>query len=96
MRAAHGVNHAAELHEDSVAGALYHAPVVHGDGRINQIAAERPEPRQRAILVRAGKPTVSDHIGRQYRRKFSGLGHDCPSATIHTTTIIRSELPCRR
>ena len=63
--AAHGVNHAAELYETSVAGTLHHAPVMHGDGRIDQIAAERPKPCQRAILVGAGEQTVSDHIGRQ-------------------------------
>jgi hypothetical protein len=29
---------------------------MHGDGRIDQIAPECPQPRQCAILVRAGKP----------------------------------------
>ena len=82
--AAHGVDHAAELDETSVAGALHYAPVMHGDGRIDQIAAERPQPRQCAILVRAGKPAVSDHIGRQDRREFPGLGHD--SATMGSAT----------
>ena len=77
--AAHGVDHAAELDEDAVAGALDHAPVMHGDGRIDQIAAQRPQPRQGAILVRAGEPAVSDHIGRQYRRELPGLGHEVPS-----------------
>ncbi len=33
--AAHGVHHAAELHKSSVAGALDHAPLVHGDGGID-------------------------------------------------------------
>ena len=66
----------------SVAGALHHAPVMHGDGRIDQIAPERPQPRQYAILVRAGKPAVPDHIRHQNRREFPGLGHDVPSATI--------------
>jgi len=77
-RAAHGVDHAAELNETSVAGALYDTPVMHGDDRIDQIAAERPEPRQRAIFVRAGKPAVADHIGREDRHEFPGLGHDLP------------------
>ena len=80
--AAHGVDDAAELNETSVAGALHHAPVMHGDGRIDQIAAERPEPRQCAILVRAGKPTVSNHIGRQDRREFPGLRHDLPPQSV--------------
>ena len=75
--AAHGVDHAAELNEASVAGALDDAPVVHGDGRVDQIAPKRPQPRQCAILVGAGKPAVSDHIGRQNRRELPGLGHDC-------------------
>ena len=62
--AAHGVDHAAELDEDAVAGALDHAAVMHGDGRIDQVAPQRPQPRQRAVLVGAGKPAVSDHIRR--------------------------------
>jgi hypothetical protein len=36
--AAHGVDHAAELDEDAVAGALYSAPMMRGDGGIDQIA----------------------------------------------------------
>jgi hypothetical protein len=79
--AAHGVDHAAELNEASVAGPLHHAPVMHGDCRIDQIASKRPQPRQCAILVPARKPAVSDHIGRKYRREFPSLGHDIPSVT---------------
>ena len=51
-RAAHRVDHAAELDEDAVAGALDDAPMMRVDGGIDQIAAQPPEPRQRAILVR--------------------------------------------
>src|SRR5208282_42502 len=36
---AYGVDHAAELDECSVAGAFDHAPMMHRDGRIDQIAA---------------------------------------------------------
>ena len=32
-------------------GALDDAPVMHGDGRIDQVAAQRPQPRQNAVLV---------------------------------------------
>ena len=73
--AAHGVDHAAELNDGSVAGALDHAPVMGGDCRVDQIAAERPQPRQCAILVGAGKPAVPDHIRHQNRCEFPGLGH---------------------
>jgi hypothetical protein len=48
---------------------------MHGDGRIDQIAPKRPQPRQCAILIGAGQPAISDHICRQDRRKFPGLGH---------------------
>ena len=44
--AAHGIDNAAEFDEGSIAGALDHAPGVHRDGRIDQVAAERPKPRQ--------------------------------------------------
>ena len=44
-RASHGVDDAAELNEGAVAGALDDAPVVDGDGRINQIAAQGSEAR---------------------------------------------------
>jgi hypothetical protein len=74
-RAAHGINHS-ELHEDAVAGTLDHAPVVHGDRRVNQIAAESSQPRECAILVSAGKPAISDNVGSQNRGKFPSLGHD--------------------
>ena len=73
--AAHGVDDAAELDDGSVAGALDDAPVMHGDGRIDQIAAERPQPRQDAILVGASEPAVADHVRHQNRREFPGLGH---------------------
>ena len=76
--AAHRVDHAAELDESSVAGALDHATVMHGDGGIDQIAAQRPQPRQDAILVRAGEPAVADDVGRQDRRKLSRTRSSSP------------------
>jgi hypothetical protein len=61
-RAAHSVDHAAKLDKNAVAGALDDAPVMQGDGRIEQVAAQRSESRQNAILVRAGEPAVADDI----------------------------------
>jgi hypothetical protein len=43
--AAHGVDDAAELDDRPVAGALDDPSVMHGDGRIDQVAAQRPQPR---------------------------------------------------
>ena len=60
-RATHRVDHAAKLDYRAVASALDDAPVMHGDGRVDQIAAQRPQPRQDAIFVRAGEPGIADH-----------------------------------
>jgi len=37
----------------AVVGKSIDAPVMHGDGRIDRVAAQRPEPGQRAVLVGA-------------------------------------------
>jgi 3-methyladenine DNA glycosylase Mpg len=42
--------------------------MMHGNGWLNQVAAQRPEPRQRAVLVRAGQPAEAHDISRQDRR----------------------------
>ena len=89
--AAHGVDHAAELDENAVAGALDDAPMVRVDGGIDQIAAQPPEPRQGAILVRAGEPAVADHIRDQNRRDFSGLAHSSGSPALRRPSISRSQ-----
>ena len=44
--AAHGVDHAAELDDGAVAGALDDAPMMDRDRRIDQVAAQCPQPRQ--------------------------------------------------
>ena len=54
-------------------------PVMHGDGRVDEVAAQRPEPRERALLVRAGEPAVADHVGGEDRGKLPGFGHGVAS-----------------
>ena len=44
--AAHGIDNAAEFDQRSVSGALDDAAVVHGDGWIDQVAAQCPQPCQ--------------------------------------------------
>jgi hypothetical protein len=61
-RAADGVDDATELYDQAVASALDYAALVRGDRRIDKIAAQRPQPRQDAILVCAGEPAIADHI----------------------------------
>ena len=70
-----------ETRRCTVAGALHHTPVMHGDSRVDQIAPERPQPRQYPILVGASKPAVSDHVRYQNRCELPGFGQMClPSA----------------
>ena len=85
-RAAHGVDHAAELDDEPVTGALDDATVMHGDGGVDQIGAKRPEPRQSAIFVRPGKSTIANDVGGQDRRDFSGLVHGVPPCAPHFST----------
>ena len=89
-RAAHGVHHAAELDDGAVAGALDDAAVMSGDGGVDDVAAEAPQARERAILVRAGEPAVADHIGDQDCRKFAGLAH---RACLRVATLAQMPAP---
>lgn len=73
--AADGVNHAAELNERAVARALHDPAMMHGDGRVEQIAAQRPQPRKGALLVRAGEAGETDDVGDEDRREFPALSY---------------------
>ena len=90
-RAAHRVDHAAEFDETAVAGALDHSSVMDGDGRIDQIAPQRPQPRERALLVGAGEPAIADHVSDQNRRNLPGFAHGAPSGTMrHSTKPVKA------
>ena len=78
-RAAHGVDDAAELDDAAVARALDDAPMVDRDGRIDQIAAQRPESCQDAIFVCPGEPAIADYIRAKDRSDFPGFAHAAPS-----------------
>src|SRR5579883_2134250 len=77
-RAAHGVNGAAKLDDGAVAGALHDAAVVNGDGGVDQIASERPQPGENAFFISAGQPRIADNVGHQNRRQFPGFAHPAP------------------
>ena len=62
---------AAELDDAAVAGALDDAAVMDRDRGVDQIASQRPEPRERAIFIGAGKPAVSDDVGDQDRNQLA-------------------------
>jgi hypothetical protein len=61
----HRVDDAAELDNCAVAGALDDAAVMHADGRIDQVASERPQPGKDAILVGSSEARVADHVGHE-------------------------------
>jgi hypothetical protein len=78
--ATHGVDKAAKLDQAAVAGALNDPPAVDRDGRIDQIAAQRPQERENAIFVRSREPAVANHVGDQDRRDFPDFAHCAPPA----------------
>ena len=76
--AAHSVDHAAKLDERPVAGQLDSAAVMQGDGRVDEVAAQSPELRQRPILIGPGESAVADHVGDQDRSDLARLAHGEP------------------
>jgi len=63
-------NHAAKLDDRPVARSLDNAPVVNRDRRVDEVAAQRSQSRERAFLVDPGQPAVADNVGDQDRRDF--------------------------
>jgi hypothetical protein len=44
-------------------------------GRVDEVGTQRPQPRERPLLIDAGEPTVADDIRSQNSRELSGLAH---------------------
>ena len=65
--AVHCVDDTAEFDDIAVARALDDAAVVHGDGRVDQVAAKGPKASEDSILIRTCKPRVTDDVGHQDR-----------------------------
>jgi hypothetical protein len=81
-RAADRVDDAAKLDQSAVAGALDDASVMGGDRGVDEVASQTPKTSERAILVGARQPAVSDHVGNKNRREFPHLAHCAPSAAV--------------
>ena len=92
----HRVDDTPELDNCAIAGALDDASVVHGDDRVDQVAAQRPEPRQNPVLVGSGKPRIADDVGHQDRRELSSLAHGASAEARSPVTggIGMAALPC--
>ena len=74
-RAPHRFDDAAEFDQSPVAGALEHAAVLARDRGVDEVGAQRPQPRERPILVRARHAAEADDVGGQDRGDFAGLAH---------------------
>ena len=61
--AVHRVDDAAEFDDAAVAGALDDAAMMHGDGRVDQVAAKGPQARKNLVLVGSRKPRIADDVG---------------------------------
>ena len=55
--------------------------------RIDQIAAERTQPRKRPLLIGASQLAVSDHVRRENGCEFPGLRHDTTLDVSQSSTI---------
>ena len=89
----HCVDHAAKLDNASVPRALNDPAMMHGDGRVDQIAAQRPKPSENAILVSARKPRVADHVRDKDRRYLPGFAHGAtPPRPCQPFRVVRAKL----
>ena len=68
--AAHRVDDATELDETAIASALDYAAMMRGDGGVDQIAAQPPQPDRYEPRLRCGEPAVADNIGDQDRNNL--------------------------
>ena len=74
----------------AVSGPLDHATVVYGDGGIDQIAPQRPQPRKGALFVGAGEPAVTDYVTARMAASLRFPGTGSPSTAGESSTAHRS------
>jgi len=74
-RAAQRIHRSAELDEQAVARRLDEPSIVRRDLRIKQLGPDRPEPLERASLVRSDQPRISSYVGVKDRGETAGRGH---------------------
>jgi hypothetical protein len=88
----HCVDDAPELDDAAVAGAPNDPTMVHGDGRIDQVASERAQPRQNPVLVGSCKPRIADDVGHQDRRDFARFRHGAmPPRPCQPFRVVRAK-----
>jgi hypothetical protein len=70
--AAYCINYASKLDEEAISCSLNDAAVMQADGRVEQVASQRPQPRKRPLLIGASKLAVSGYIRRKNGFRVSG------------------------
>src|ERR1700691_4756328 len=81
-RTVHGIDHAAELDNGAVADQFYDAPVMGGNGGVEDNLAMPFQGAERAGLVCAHEAGIADHVGSENRRELTVdafLGHVFPT-----------------
>ena len=81
-RAAHPVDHAAELDDRAVSGALDDAAVMGRYCRVDQVAAQAAKTRKRPVFVGPGEPRIADDVRDHNRRELSRLAHCAASGNL--------------
>ena len=73
--ASHCLDDAAKLDHRPVAGALDELPVMHRDGGVDEIAAQRSQAGESALLVGSRQSAVTDNVGDEDRGDLSARAH---------------------
>ncbi|MFP6744623.1 MAG: hypothetical protein VCB77_05475 [Alphaproteobacteria bacterium] len=63
------IDRAGELDQGTIAHELDDAAAMSGDGRVQDVGAERLEARQSPGFVGPHEPRTANHVGAQYRRQ---------------------------
>jgi hypothetical protein len=66
---------ASETVQGAVAGALDDAATTRGDGRIEEVAPQGSEPRERAFLVGSSEARIAYNVGDENGGEFADFGH---------------------
>ena len=73
-RTSYGVDDAAKIDKQTIAGSLEHTAVMGKDGRVGVFAPQRAQTRQNAVFVGAGQAAEADGIRGHYRRDLPVFG----------------------
>ena len=94
--ATHRFDDAAKFDQSPVTSALEYVAVLAGYRGVDEVGAQRPQPRERAVLVRAGHTAEADDVGRKNRRDLPGLAHSSGIPALRRPSFIRLRASTKR